>query len=118
MNRVVILVLAFGLLVSISGCTTKSEYDKLFNEKASIEKECTQLTQENARLEDQISTLQKVKEDLAKLTQENARLKDKSSTLQTEKEGLAEQLKQITTKVNNLNNELSKVRTKSETLQQ
>lgn len=108
MNKVLVSILAFAFLVSVSGCTTKSEHDKVLKEKASIKREYTKLTQENTDLKGRISTLQKVKEDVARLTQENARLKGENSTLQKEKEGLEQQLKEATAKVGNQDDESSK----------
>ena len=117
-KRIAISVLALVLIVSVSGCVAKSEHDKVLQDKASIERECTKLTQENKGLKSQVSTLRKVKEDLTKLTQENRRLKNESSALQKEKEALAQQLKQVTEKVKDLNSQLSKVKAASEVLQQ
>jgi septal ring factor EnvC (AmiA/AmiB activator) len=105
MKKVVISVLALAFLVSVSGCTCKSEHDKVLKEKALIENRYTQLTHENARLKGQISTQQKMKEDLAKLIQKNARLEAESSKLQKEKESLEQQLKQATAKAEILTSE-------------
>ncbi len=105
MKKVIISVLALAFLVSASGCTCRSEHDKVLKEKASIEKRHAELTQENARLKNQISAVQRMKGDLAKLIQKNARLEAKAFTLQREKESLEQQLQQATAKTGNLTSE-------------
>ena len=111
MNKVAVSVLALALMVSISGCISKDEYDKVLNDKLSIAKEHAQLMQENMHLRGESDMLKKVKQDLANITLENTRLKGDSGKLLKEKASIAEQLKQTTAKIDDLNSQLNSART-------
>ena len=106
MNKVAISVLGLALMLSVSGCISKSEHDTVLQAKASAEKKCAMLTQENKGLKSQTSILEQVKRQLAVLTDDNKRLNNEVSKLKTEKAGLAEQLNNIKATADNLKNEL------------
>ena len=111
MNKVAVSVLALALIVSVSGCISKGEYDKVLNDKLSIEREHAQLIQENMRLRGESDMLKRVKQDLANITLENTRLKVDSDKLLKEKSDIAKQLKQTTAKINDLNSQLNSAKT-------
>ena len=111
MNKAAILVLTLALIVSVSGCISKGEYDKMFNDKLSLEKEHAKLIQENTRLRGESDMLKRVKQDLANITLENTRLKDDSNKLLKEKTSIEEQLKQTTAKINDLSSQLNSTET-------
>ena len=59
MRRALACILVIMLLFSISGCTPKSEYQKLQEEKVAIEKQNTSLTLAKARVEEKVAAQQK-----------------------------------------------------------
>ena len=110
MNKVFVSVLAIALLASVTGCTSKSSYDKLLNEKVSIETEQMQVIKDNARLKSDNTMLKKVQEDQAKLAIENTRLKNNIAKLTNDKDTLIRQLKDSAKKVAAMTAEASKVK--------
>jgi len=56
MKRIVVLFLIAAFIISVSGCAAKSEYDKLLDEKASVQKKCDDLLSKNVQLRLTIST--------------------------------------------------------------
>ena len=84
MKKVLALFLVCAFLVTVSGCTTKSEYDKLMDKKNAAEKRTEQIATEKA--------------DLAKTIQSREReLKD-----------LRNQLKDMTARAQDLERQLAK----------
>jgi len=108
MNKVAISVLALALMLSVSGCISKSEHDAVLQAKATADKKCAVLTQENKALKSQTSILEQVKRQFTELTDDNKRLNNEVSKLKSEKEGLTKQLNDIKATADNLKNELSK----------
>jgi len=73
MKKVAALFLLAVFLVSVAGCTPKSEYDKLLIEKGKIQKKCNDLSSVKVRLENQLSSKEKdLKEVRQALKQANA----------------------------------------------
>ena len=110
MNKVAISVLGLALMLSVSGCISKSEHDTVLQAKASAEKKCAMLTQENKGLKSQTSILEQVKRQLAVLTADNKRLNNAVSKLKTEKEAIAKQLNDVKATADKLKSELAKAK--------
>lgn len=55
MKRALILFLVAAFLISVWGCTPKSEYQKLLDEKTAVERKCSDLTAKNTSLNDEIT---------------------------------------------------------------
>jgi len=59
MKKIFALMLVAVFLVSVAGCTPKSEYDKLLIEKEKVEKKCNDLSSAKVRLEKMVSSREK-----------------------------------------------------------
>ena len=111
MNKFVVPVLAVALIMSVTGCISKSEHEKVLNEKALIEQNYARAVQENTRLENQVLELQRAQIDLERLAQENSRLKK-------EQDSLIQQLTERAATIKALNDELSKLKAANEAVPQ
>ncbi|MDP8292824.1 MAG: hypothetical protein RAP41_06555 [Candidatus Orphnella occulta] len=108
MNKVAISVLALALMLSVSGCISKSEHDAVLQAKVTADKKCAMLTQENKGLKSQTSILAQVKRQLTVLTDDNKRLNNEVSKLKKDKESLTRQLQQAKTQAKTVANEPAK----------
>jgi len=71
MKKVLILFLVVSLVISVAGCARKSDYEKLLDEKAAVEKKCNELTSEKERLKSETAARQakiKTLEDTSRKT--------------------------------------------------
>ena len=59
MKKALILFLVAAFLISISGCASRTEYDKLVDEKTALEKKTEKLSSKEIELKDEISSRQK-----------------------------------------------------------
>ena len=59
MKKALILFLIATFLISISGCASRTEYDKLVDEKTALEEKTEELSLKETELRDEISSRQK-----------------------------------------------------------
>ena len=86
MKRALALFLVALFLVSVAGCTPKSEYDKLLVEKASVQKKCDELSSVKVNLEGQLTAKQKEIRKLSdELKQAEAKLNEVTKELKKAK---------------------------------
>jgi predicted nucleic acid-binding Zn-ribbon protein len=64
MKKMVSFLLIASFIISVSGCTAKSEYEKLLDEKASIQKRCDGLRLEKEDLKEAIGAREMEIKDL------------------------------------------------------
>ena len=100
MKRAVALFMCVVFLLSVSGCTPKSEYDKLMDEKAAIEKKCNDITSAKARMADEIAAQKK----------EIAELKDSLSKASASAKDLERELLRATANTKKLEAEIEKLK--------
>ena len=81
MKKALILFLVATFLISISGCTSRTEYDKLVDEKTALEKKTEELSSKEIELKDEISSRQK---EIKSLRDELREAKRKIKSLQKE----------------------------------
>ena len=90
MKKVLVLFLIAAFLTTVSGCTPKSEYDKLLDEKAGIAKKCKELSSDRTQLNQTISARQMEIKDLRNdLRNANAKIKNLQRGLAKVKADLA-----------------------------
>ncbi len=81
MKKVFILFLIGTFLISVAGCTAKTDYDVLLDEKAAVQKKCNDLSSERERLKGQITSHQKQIKTLQEQLKKRA---DQASVLERE----------------------------------
>ena len=59
MKRLLALFLAVSFVISVAGCTPKSDYDKLLEEKAAIQRKCDTLSSQKVHAESKLSAQEK-----------------------------------------------------------
>lgn len=86
MKRALILFFVAAFLISVSGCRTKSEYDKLAEEKRVVDKKYEQLSLKEASLREENSARQKEIKSLdAELKKAKAKIGDLEKKLTVSK---------------------------------
>ena len=92
MKKVLILFLAGAFLFSLAGCTPKSEYDKLLDEKAAVQRKLDDMSSKKVNLDTEVAARKK----------EIKELKTQVSTLNTKSSSLEKQLASANAKIKSL----------------